>query len=141
MDAVGQIVRTVHNSYMRPLALLLATVASLMAATLLSQKGPTFRVNDSELKTPLTWIAYGDQRFTDPSNVTSTNPRVRKWLVGRIAQEKPDAVVLNGDVPLAGSVKHDYEVFHAGRSPGGTPICEFIPRSETTSFTGIRLRA
>jgi hypothetical protein len=57
------------------------------------------------------FIAYGDQRFTDPANVTATDPRVRKYLVERIAAEKPAAIVLNGDVPLAGDVKNDYAVF------------------------------
>jgi hypothetical protein len=36
---------------------------------------------------------------------------VRKYLVERIAAEKPAAIVLNGDVPLAGDVKNDYAVF------------------------------
>jgi acid phosphatase type 7 len=52
-------------------------------------------------------------RFTDPANTSATNPRVRQWLVKRIAEESPDAVLLNGDVPLAGSVKNDYEVYRS----------------------------
>ena len=39
-------------------------------------------------------IACGDTRFTDPSNVTATNPRARNALIARIAEERPDAVVI-----------------------------------------------
>lgn len=85
--------------------------ASLTSDKLLSEPGPTFRVDDSSLPSPLTVITYGDQRFTDLSNLKSTNPRVRLWLVKQIAAEKPGAVVLNGDVPLAGGVENDYEVY------------------------------
>ncbi|HEY3826179.1 MAG TPA: hypothetical protein VGL82_16550, partial [Bryobacteraceae bacterium] len=61
---------------------------------LLSEPGSTFRFADSQLPGPLTFIAYGDQRFTDPANVKSADPRVRRWLVNQIASEHPAAVVL-----------------------------------------------
>jgi hypothetical protein len=121
---------------MRMIALLFTMVAGAIAGPLLSQQGPTFRVGDSALKSPLTLIAYGDQRFTDPANVKSTNPRVRKWLVERIAQEKPDAVVLNGDVPLAGNVKHDYEVFHAETQPWREAHLRVYPALGNHEFHG-----
>jgi acid phosphatase type 7 len=79
------------------------------AAAVLAQ--PTFRVEDKEFRSPLTLIAYGDQRFTDPANTRRTNPRIRLWLVKQIAKEHPDAVIMNGDVPLAGNVLNDYAVF------------------------------
>ncbi len=85
--------------------------ADLPTGNLLSQPGPTFRVPDSQLHSPATFITYGDMRFTDPANKTATDPRIRKWLVGKIAREAPDAVLLNGDVPLAGDVVNDYQVY------------------------------
>ena len=60
---------------------------------------------------PVTVIAYGDMRFTDPSNVTATNPAARTALVERIAEEKPDAVLLSGDVPWHGGTVGDYEQY------------------------------
>jgi hypothetical protein len=63
------------------------------------------------------FIAYGDQRFTDPVNTKATDQRVRKWRVKRIADEKPAAIVLNGDVPLSGDVKNDHVVFHDETQP------------------------
>jgi hypothetical protein len=79
---------------------------------LISTPGPTFLVDDKSLENHWTLIAYGDMRFTDPTNEKVTNPKVRRWLVNRIAAEHPDAVLLSGDVPYDGSVANDYEVYH-----------------------------
>jgi acid phosphatase type 7 len=79
--------------------------------------GATFRIAGQALHSPLTIIAYGDMRFTDPSNVTATNPGVRQALVARIAEENPDAVLLNGDVPLHGGIADDYSVYKAETMP------------------------
>ena len=89
------------------------TAATLPTDQLLSEPGPTFRIADNQLPSPLTFIAYGDQRFTDPANTRQTNPRIRQWLVNQIAEEHPGAVIMNGDVPLAGNVTNDYAVFQA----------------------------
>ena len=85
--------------------------ADLPTSGLRSEPGPTFRVADSELASPLSFIGYGDMRFTDPANVTATNPRIRKWLVDQVAREHPAAILLNGDVPLAGNITNDYQVY------------------------------
>ena len=74
---------------------------------------PTFAINDEDLHSPLTLVAYGDMRFTDPTNVTATNPTVRRALIQRVAEEKPDAILLNGDVPWHGGNPKDYEVYRA----------------------------
>ncbi len=87
----------------------MALVIAVTGAGLCAQ--PTFRIEERDLRSPLTLIAYGDQRFTDPANTRRTNPRVRQWLVGQIAKERPDAIIMNGDVPLAGDVSNDYAVF------------------------------
>ncbi len=73
--------------------------------------GPDFRVEQRDLSTPLRMVAYGDMRFTDPGETGATNPKVRRWLVERIAEEKPDAVLLSGDVPWRGSQAADYAVY------------------------------
>jgi len=73
--------------------------------------GADFRISESDLSHPLRIIAYGDMRFTDPAEVAATNPKVRHWLVDRIAAEKPAAVLLSGDVPWHGSQAADYGEF------------------------------
>jgi hypothetical protein len=71
----------------------------------------TFAVDQRDLHKPLTVVAYGDMRFTDPANHEATNPIARQALVARIALEKPDAVLLNGDVPWHGGDNADYSVY------------------------------
>ena len=73
--------------------------------------GPDFRVNDSDLSHPLRIIVYGDMRFTDPHEDSATNPKVRRWLVDQVAAEKPDAVLLSGDVPWHGGLASDYNEY------------------------------
>jgi len=58
-------------------------------------------------------IAYGDTRFTDPGNVTATNPLARAALIARIADERPDAIIISGDVPWHGGEKDDYARFRS----------------------------
>ncbi len=112
------------------------TAATLSTDSLISEAGPTFRLADSELPDPLTLIAYGDQRFTNPANTRQTNPRLRQWLVNQIAKEHPAAVIMNGDVPLAGGVADDYAVFETPRrKPGATCTCTFSRHLAIMSFT------
>jgi 3',5'-cyclic AMP phosphodiesterase CpdA len=61
----------------------------------------------------VTVIAYGDTRFTDPMNVTATSPLARAALIGRIAEERPDAILVSGDLPWHGGEKDDYSRFQS----------------------------
>ena len=56
---------------------------------------------------------HGDTRFTDPSNVTATSPLARAALIARIAEERPDAILISGDVPWHGGEKDDYTRFRS----------------------------
>jgi hypothetical protein len=108
----------------------------LPTSGLLSTRGPTFRISEPELGPDVTLIAYGDMRFTDPTNVTATDPRVRKWLVDRIAAEHPSAVLLNGDVPLAGNNPDDYEVFKEETKPWRDAGLHVFPALGNHEFHG-----
>ena len=107
--------------------------ALLPTKGLLSEAGPTFSVATSG---QVTFIAYGDQRFTEPANVTATNPVVREWLVDRIAAEKPAAVFLNGDVPLSGDNVHDYTVFKEETRVWGQANLRVFPTLGNHEFHG-----
>jgi len=85
----------------------------LPTSSLISEPGSSFRVAQAEVGDHPKVIAYGDQRFTDPSNTKVTNPRVRKLLVEKIAEEHPSAILMNGDVPYSGDVMNDYQVYKA----------------------------
>ncbi len=79
--------------------------------------GPTFTVDVAKHAGPLKIIGYGDTRFTDPGNTRDTNPRMRKFLVDRIAEQKPDALFETGDLPMFGSEPADWAVFRAETEP------------------------
>jgi acid phosphatase type 7 len=81
------------------------------------ETGTDFVVENRELGRPLRLIAYGDMRFTNPKETSATNPKVRRWLVEKVAEEKPDAVLLSGDVPWHGGNASDYEVYRAETEP------------------------
>jgi hypothetical protein len=112
------------------------TAATLPTDKMLSEPGPTFVVKDEQLPETVTLILYGDQRFTDPENKTATNPAIRQLLVRQIAQEKPAAVILNGDVPLAGNVKNDYAVFAAETRPWRDAKLRVMPALGNHEFHG-----
>ena len=78
---------------------------------------PTFTVPTSALSSHVTVIAYGDQRFHDHFNFMIANPKARVALVERIAEEKPDAIQMSGDVPFKGTDRADYDSFRAETRP------------------------
>lgn len=85
-------------------------VRSILLAVALTSSAALLGTRPSAPR-PITLIAYGDMRFTDPSNATATNPSARKALVSRIAGEHPDAILLDGDVPWHGGTTADYDEF------------------------------
>jgi len=89
------------------------SVGASAQAPLLSEPGPTFTVPEDQLSKHVTVIAYGDMRFHDPAdaNPKIANPLAREALVAKIAEEHPDAIQTNGDVPYKGSNDADYDVF------------------------------
>jgi acid phosphatase type 7 len=78
---------------------------------------PTFVVSEIKPGDDLKIVAYGDMRFTNPSNTSDTNPRARKFLVERIAQEKPDLLFVSGDLPFRGADKADWDVYRQETAP------------------------
>jgi acid phosphatase type 7 len=60
---------------------------------------------------PLRIIVYGDMRFTETSNTSDTHPGVRKWLAEKVGEEKPDILLLTGDMPFHGSDPADWKIY------------------------------
>jgi acid phosphatase type 7 len=95
-------------------------VTACMAGTVFSQQtpppghddsGPTFTVSDLPSNRPLRIVVYGDMRFTDPANTSDTQPGVRKWLAQKVGEEKPDLLLITGDMPFNGSNAADWRVY------------------------------
>lgn len=72
---------------------------------------PTFNFAQFTPDKPLHMVAYGDMRFTNPSVTSGTNPRVRKWLAQRVAEEHPEVLLLTGDMPMTGASTADWDDF------------------------------
>ncbi len=80
-----------------------------LAQPLQAKEGlPTFVVPDVARK--ITIIAYGDMRVTDPADNVHTNVVARRALIDKIAQEKPAALLLSGDIPYRGGSDSDWDV-------------------------------
>ena len=84
---------------------------SIAAVFVIALVAAGIRVGVAQSEKPIVVLAYGDTRFTDPANVTATNPIARKALIARMAEERPDAIVISGDVPWHGGVAEDYAQF------------------------------
>lgn len=69
---------------------------------------PTFVVPDVAKKIKL--VAYGDIRFTDPEDTQHTNVIARRALLEKIAVEKPNALLISGDIPYRGGNSSDWQV-------------------------------
>jgi acid phosphatase type 7 len=72
---------------------------------------PTFTFSQFQPGALIRLAAYGDTRFADPSVTSGTNPRIRKWLAQRIAEEHPSVLLLTGDTPYTGSKAADWSDF------------------------------
>ena len=73
----------------------------------------------------LDFIVYGDIRFTDPADRHNTNPKARRALIDRIAKEKPELLILTGDIVLTGERTDDWQVYEQESKPlrdAGIPI-------------------
>ena len=109
-------IRNLRCFWIGLLAALLTAVPALgwaqtSAATEAAGNGPTFTVSDLPVGRPLRIIVYGDMRFTNPRNTIDTAPGVRKWLAQKVAAEKPDLMLLTGDMPFHGSDPADWQVY------------------------------
>lgn len=72
---------------------------------------PTFTISKYAPGTPIHMVGYGDMRFTNPSVKIGTNPRVRKWLAEQVGKEKPEVLMITGDMPYFGARKEDWQVY------------------------------
>jgi hypothetical protein len=98
--------------------------------------GPDFRLASQNSSRPLEIVAYGDMRFTDPEETRASNPKVRRWLVEKIATEKPDVVLLSGDVPWRGGQANDYAVFRSETESWRAAHLQIYPALGNHEFSG-----
>lgn len=89
--------------------LLVAIFVALTAIEAAAQSQPV-EIN-AKLHKHFRFVAYGDTRFTDPSNTKDANPEVRQELVRAIAKAHPDFITFGGDIALNGDNANDWNEY------------------------------
>ncbi|MBS0367100.1 MAG: metallophosphoesterase [Proteobacteria bacterium] len=108
--------------------LLLSCVATVALALGQGQRGagaapPHFEVPVTSGPAPLTFVVYGDTRFTHRPDVV--NSVARRALVAGIAAQNPAAIFIGGDLVYQGSNADDYAVYReetAAWRQSGIPV-------------------
>ncbi len=86
-------------------------LASSVEAATESGTPPRFAVPAPQAGTSLTFVAYGDTRFTDRPGVVNT--LARRALVQQISLENPAAILIGGDLVYEGSNPEDYALYRS----------------------------
>jgi hypothetical protein len=89
-------------------------ILQLLAIRTLADEPPRFDVPAADPRAPLTFIAYGDTRFTQRDGVANTI--ARRALVARMVSENPAAIFIGGDLVYEGSSPEDYETYNTQRA-------------------------
>ncbi len=83
---------------------------------------------------PLVLVVYGDTRFTQRTGVV--NAVARRALVGRIASEKPAAILIGGDLVYQGSDPRDYETYRRETAAWSEEKIPVFPALGNHEFSG-----
>jgi acid phosphatase type 7 len=106
----------IHSAIL-PACLLLWTATTCAAANdeAAQAEPPRFEVPVADAKAPLTFVAYGDTRFTTPERDTQgyANADARRALVAKIAADNPAAILIGGDLVYQGNDPQDYAVYES----------------------------
>jgi len=84
-------------------------ILEVLAIRALADAPPRLEVAVADPGAPLTFVAYGDTRFTQRDGVA--NAVARRALVARMASEKPVAILIGGDLVYEGGNPEDYEIY------------------------------
>jgi hypothetical protein len=109
--------------------------AGALPTAAVAQEPPRFEVPAPAAGGPLTFITFGDTRFTRKEG-NIVNPLVRRALVERIARENPAAVFIGGDLVFQGSDPDDYEVFRSETAAWAKEKIPVFPSLGNHEFKG-----
>ena len=79
------------------------------------------------ISSPFRFVAYGDTRFTDPSNTEASNPLVRRALVQAIADAHPAFISIGGDISYNGDDVNDWKIWDSETSVWRTSKIPIYP--------------
>jgi calcineurin-like phosphoesterase family protein len=123
-----------------PLALCLLCAQSppeALAKAAGADEPPRFEVPAPSAGGPLVFVVYGDTRFTQREGGV-VNPYARRALVGKIASEKPAAILIGGDLVYQGSDPQDYEVYTSETGAWRSENIPVFPVLGNHEFKGCR---
>ena len=109
-------------------------ILPLLAIRALADAPPRLEVPVVDPSAPLTFIAYGDTRFTRREGVA--NAVARRALVARMASEKPAAIFIGGDLVYEGSNTEDYETYRAETAAWSQSRIPIFPALGNHEFLG-----
>jgi hypothetical protein len=105
-----------------------------LAIKALADSAPRLEVAVADPSAPLTFIAYGDTRFTQRDGVA--NAVARRALVARMASEKPAAIFIGGDLVYEGSNPGDYETYRTETAVWSEAKIPIFPALGNHEFRG-----
>jgi acid phosphatase type 7 len=105
----GDVMRRTALKLLAGLAALWLLVCCPTVCATASDQPPRFTVPAAASGDALTFVVYGDTRFTENDKVV--NPIARRALVEKIALEHPAAILIGGDLVYRGSDVDDYRVY------------------------------
>jgi 3',5'-cyclic AMP phosphodiesterase CpdA len=79
-------------------------------------------------------------RFTDPAALPAENVNARRALVARVAEERPDAVLLNGDLTMRGGNPADYAIYQTETKAWRDAQLRIFPVLGNHEFAGCEAR-
>ena len=106
----------------------------LLAIRALADEPPRVVVPVEDPTAPLTFIAYGDTRFTQREGVA--NAVARRALVARMASENPAAIFIGGDLVYDGSDADDYETYKTETAAWSRAKIPIFPTLGNHEFKG-----
>jgi hypothetical protein len=109
-------------------------ILQLFAIRTLADAAPRLEVAVADPSAPLTFIAYGDTRFTQRDGVA--NAVARRGLVARLASEKPAAIFIGGDLVYDGSNPADYEIYRTETAVWSQANIPIFPALGNHEFRG-----
>ena len=95
---------------------------------------PRFNVPAPQTGAALTFVVYGDTRFTQRDEVA--NPYARHALVARIASEHPAAILIGGDLVFQGSNPEDYDTYRSETTEWSQQRIPVFPAPGNHEFKG-----
>jgi acid phosphatase type 7 len=103
-----------------------------------STEPPRLEVAMADANAPLTFVAYGDTRFTSPEREHEhvANAAARRALVAHIAGENPAAVFIGGDLVYQGLDPDDYATYKSETAAWAEQRIPVFPALGNHEFRG-----